>query len=158
MLAPVDCLHNNVISGYAVIDRVWKAPQDRTSRLLMNPLISEGVGHDASYDVIDGSDEGETQTGLPSLVPLAYFLQLTFGLGPENNTAPHRSPEEPAAYIGPRYGGSRVRHMFGPTRIEFSPQFVRDLQSLIALRIGKALPQGDGELRAILSRQLEEIG
>lgn len=124
----------------------------------MNPLISKGVRHDASYDVIDNSDESEAQTGLPSFVPVAYFLQFAFGLRPEDNTAFHDSPEKPAAHIGPRHSGFRVRHMFGPTPVEFSPQFVGDLQGLIALRIGKALPQRDGEVRAILSRQFEEIG
>lgn len=38
----MDCQHNDVISGDAEIDRVWKAPQHRPPCLLMNPLIAEG--------------------------------------------------------------------------------------------------------------------
>ncbi len=154
----MDRLHNNVMSGNAEIDRVRKAPEDRPPCLLMNSRVAQGVLRNPPYHVIDGSGEGAPQTGLPPFVPIACFLQFVFGLRPEDNTACHGSPEQPSTYIGPRYGGIRVRHMFGPAPIEFSPQFLGDLQGLIALGIGKALPQRDGELRAILRRQLEEIG
>jgi hypothetical protein len=157
MLASMDCLHNDVISVDAEIDRVGEAPQDRPTCLLMNLRIAQGILRNAPYHFIDGPGEGAAQTWLPPFVPSACFLQFVFGLGPEDNTTCHGSPEQPSTDIGPWHGRIWVGYVLSPTPIELGAQLVGDFQGVISFTVGKALPQRDGQLRAILSGQFEEI-
>jgi hypothetical protein len=101
--------------------------------------------------------EGAPETGLPTLVPIAGFLEFVFGLGPEDNTTRHGSPEQPSPNIGPRHGRIRVRLVLGPASIQLGAKFVRHAQGIISFSVGKALPQRHRELRAILGGQFQKI-
>jgi hypothetical protein len=120
-------------------------------------LKGKRVLDNAPDELVNGLREFVPEPRPALFVPGPYFQQFVFGLRPEDNTPCHVLPQQLPAHIGPRNGRTRVRQVLSPAPIEFSPQFVRDLERFVAFTFRKALPERHCESGAVLGRELEKV-
>src|SRR6266850_925530 len=85
----MDPENDDVSSANAEIDRVRKAPQDRSPGLAVRPLICERICHYASNALVDGCGELVTKSLASCFVPAVHLKHFIFGLRSEDNIARH---------------------------------------------------------------------
>ena len=144
--------HHDSLVLDSKINGVWETGQHSASCLTVN--LHEGPR--VLGDAIDNPTAVAKLSPRPvtrvRTTALLLELRLRLAAGRQRRASP--SAQKLAANLGPRNGGTRITLVFDPTAIELGTLFVGELKHGVALRVAETLPQGDRDLRTVVSGEL----